>query len=243
MSAKKDKNENENSGVSRKLFENLYNVNPEKVPWGYNTPDADIIPLIDKLDVPPNARVLDAGCGNGKNSVYLREKGFETYGFDISSKAIAFAHKSIPTGDFVVADAVSLPYAEEVFDLIVDVGLLHSIPPDAWESYKKETNRILKPKGYYFLRSFHRPLNYPPDKPILYENTDQTGRSYFERDPNKEQFPIWGFNIPQIRDFFKEFKIRVERYSNLGGGDRLYVVMSKEEKKGKGPWYKRVLKT
>jgi len=242
MSAKKDENEKENSAASRILFENLYNVNPENVPWGYDTPDADIIPFIDKLDVPPKARVLDAGCGNGKNSVYLREKGFEVYGFDISARAIAFAHGKIPTGDFVVADARSLPYADEAFDVIVDVGLLHSIPPDAWASYKKEAFRILKSKGYYFLRAFHRPLNYPPDKPILYENTDQTGRSYFERDLNKEQFPIWGFNIPQIRDFFKEFKIRVERYSNLGGGDRLYVVMSKEGKRREGePWYKRVL--
>jgi hypothetical protein len=60
MSADSGDNEKKNSVPSRRLFENLYNVNPENVPWGYDTPDSDIIPFIDKLDVPPNAKILDS---------------------------------------------------------------------------------------------------------------------------------------------------------------------------------------
>jgi len=169
---------------------------------------------------------LDAGCGNGKNTIYLREKGSEIYGFDISDTAVAVAKERVPSGHFVVADAKNLPYVDDCFDIIVDVGLLHCIPPDGWERLKNEFFRILRPKGYYFLRVFSRPRDYPPEKPLFYENVDQTGRTFYERDPSREQIPTWSFNFTQIRAIFREFRTESEFYS----GNRIIVIMSKEGK-------------
>ncbi|MDQ1281549.1 MAG: hypothetical protein QG670_2814 [Thermoproteota archaeon] len=210
----------------RRLYESLYNVNPEKVPWGYHTPDSDLIYIIERLNVPPGLKVLDGGCGNGKNSDYLFKKGFEIHGFDISAKAVATAKKKIPSGHFLVADAKNLPYIDGYFDIVVDVGLLHCLPPEEWEPFKREVFRILKTKGYYFLREYHRPSDCPPEKPLLYENTDQSGRTFFRRDSMREQIPVWSFTIAQIRDLFREYRIRAEFY----GPNRLMVLISKEEK-------------
>ena len=225
MKKRNNKNKDEQEVRYRILYDAFYSINPKNVPWGYETHDSDLAYFIEQLTFKSNVKVLDAGCGNGKNSAYLAEKGFEIYGFDISVKAITVARKKVPLGHFIVADAKSLPYVDEAFDLIVDVGLLHCIPPDGWESFKREVFRILRTNGYYFLRAYHRPLGYPPEKPLFYENVDQSGRSYFERDPSCEQIPIWSFNIPQIRNFFREFKIKTQRY----GPNRLLVLISKEK--------------
>lgn len=210
----------------RRLYESLYKVNPKNVPWGFDTPDSDLIYIMERLSVPPSAKVLDAGCGNGKNSAYLFKKGFETHGFDISAKAVATAKKKAPLGHFLVADAKNLPYVDGYFDIVVDVGLLHCLPPEGWEPFKREVFRILKTKGYYFLREYHRPPDCPPEKPLLYENTDQSGRTFFDKDSTREQIPVWSFTISQIRDLFREYRIRAELY----GPNRLMVLISKEEK-------------
>jgi SAM-dependent methyltransferase len=234
-------NEGENEGkeekeiVYRILYDTLYSVNPKNVPWGYETPDSDLAYIMKRINIQSNAKVLDAGCGNGKNSAYLEEKGFEIYGFDLSTQAIAVARKKVSSGHFMVADAKNLPYADETFDLIVDVGLLHCIPPEGWEPFKREVFRILKVKGYYFLREYHRPSGYPPEKPLFYENVDQSGRTFFEKDITREQIPVWSFNIPQIRDFFREYRIRAELY----GPNRLLVLVSKEKKEVKS-WRERI---
>jgi len=50
--------------------------------------------LIGLLKLPAESRVLDCGCGRGRHSIYLSEKGFDVAGIDISEKNIAEAKKS-----------------------------------------------------------------------------------------------------------------------------------------------------
>lgn len=210
----------------RDLFEALYRANSNDLPWEHEDPDPDLIDFTEKLNVPPNSRVLDAGCGNGKNLIYLKKKGFEVHGFDISKTAVALAKERVPLSHLIIADARNLPYGDVCFDFIVDIGLLHCVPPNGWESFKNEVFRVLKPRGYYYLREFHRQAIHPPDRPLFYENVDQTGRTYNERDQSRDQIPMWGFTLPQIRAIFREFKIETE----LSIGNRILVLMSKGEK-------------
>ena len=50
--------------------------------------------LISLLKIPSGSSILDCGCGKGRHSIYLNEKGFEVTGIDISEKSILEAKKS-----------------------------------------------------------------------------------------------------------------------------------------------------
>ena len=51
--------------------------------------------LIALLKIPSGSSILDCGCGKGRHSIYLSEKGFEVTGIDISKKNIADAKKEV----------------------------------------------------------------------------------------------------------------------------------------------------
>src|SRR5271154_6395642 len=85
------------------------------------------------LDLKGNERVLDIGCGNGKNTSEIAARVAEgsVVGVDFSSNMVAFASsqygESHPNLKFQVADARYLPFAAE-FDLVVSFNALHWVP-------------------------------------------------------------------------------------------------------------------
>ena len=51
--------------------------------------------FIEENKIKPPKKVLDLGCGNGKNAKWLVERGFEVYGVDFSESAIKFARRNV----------------------------------------------------------------------------------------------------------------------------------------------------
>jgi ubiquinone/menaquinone biosynthesis C-methylase UbiE len=86
--------------------------------------------------VADNCSILDLGCGNGRNIVYLvsLDRGFEIVGLDFSSRMLRLAgdkFKSFSTGNnvkLVSGDIVKLPFAKGAFDSILFVATLHHLP-------------------------------------------------------------------------------------------------------------------
>lgn len=204
-------------------FNKIYTLNPEKVPWGYKHTDLDFICIVERLHFMSNAKILDMGCGNGKNAIYLEARKFKVWGFDISEKAVSVAKRRVSSGNFIVADVAQLPYKRKYFDIIIDWGLFHCIPVRKRSCVKKEILRILKPGGYYIMRTFFCPKGHPARTPLFYESLDQTGRTK-ERDVSRQQFPVWGLNFCQIANIFScGFMIKNKFYS----GNRIITVISK----------------
>lgn len=104
--------------------------------------------------------VLDAGCGNGRNSNYLIKAGVDVYGADTSEKAIQQIRKSaaqispeIPWQHFIVADLASLPYASDMFDVVICSAVLHFAKDKAhFRSIVQGLWHVLKPEGMLFCR-------------------------------------------------------------------------------------------
>ena len=105
-------------------------------------------------------RVLDAGCGGGRNLIYFFRNGFNTSGVDQSTEAIAQIQSlaaqlapHLPSDNFRVAAIEQMPFDDESFDVVISSAVLHFARDDAhWHSMVREMWRVLKPGGIFFAR-------------------------------------------------------------------------------------------
>ncbi len=103
-------------------------------------------------------KVLDVGSGNGYVlSKYARE-GAEVWGIDLTPTAIALCRQRFALldlrGQFAVANAEQLPFADDSFDCVCSMGVLHHTPDTA--AAVNEIFRVLKPGGRLIVMFYHR---------------------------------------------------------------------------------------
>ncbi len=97
-------------------------------------------------------RVLDLGCGNGRNIIYFDEKLADYYGADISVELIKEARKKYPQKNFRVDNALNLSFKDRFFDKVYSIAVLHQIPSkDLRLQFLNEAKRVLRPKGLLIL--------------------------------------------------------------------------------------------
>lgn len=88
-------------------------------------------------------RILDAGCGSGRNAHYLLREGFAVYGVDENPRAAADC----------VATLDALPFSDRDFDVVICSAVLHFARDDAhFEGMVGELFRVLRPGGLFFAR-------------------------------------------------------------------------------------------
>jgi SAM-dependent methyltransferase len=105
-------------------------------------------------------RILDAGCGGGRNLVFFLREGFDVWGVDESVEAIAhtrqLAARLAPrlTADrFRVEPVESLSHADGSMDVVLSSAVLHFARDDAhWLAMVREMWRVLAPGGMLFAR-------------------------------------------------------------------------------------------
>lgn len=98
-----------------------------------------------------NGRVLELGCGVGQNCDYLREKGFEVVGIDLSEALLSEARKRFSKIKFEKMDARKLRFEEKSFDAVFAIGLFHHLNKGEQEKTIKKIERILKPDRVFFV--------------------------------------------------------------------------------------------
>jgi ubiquinone/menaquinone biosynthesis C-methylase UbiE len=75
--------------------------------------------------------VLDAGCGEGKNAMFLARRGANVLGVDVSATAIDNGKRSFFDSDRVtwkVADILDLSFHDRTLDVVLAYGLFHCLP-------------------------------------------------------------------------------------------------------------------
>lgn len=119
--------------------------------------------LFDQLqrgNIAPGMRVLDAGCGGGRNLVYLLREGYEVFGADASAEAVehlrSVAAKLAPgldAANFHVEPIEAMSFPEEFADVVIVSAVLHFARDDAhFEAMLRGAWRALKPGGLLFCR-------------------------------------------------------------------------------------------
>src|SRR3989304_4117596 len=107
-------------------WDQIYRKYPlEEMGWELGKPRPILREYIERGLI-KKGKALDICCGAGTNTVYLAEKGFGVIGIDISPTAIEYARKKAEKAkvkiDFSVEDFTKLPFADEEFDFVFDMG-------------------------------------------------------------------------------------------------------------------------
>ena len=124
--------------------------------------DIDIY-LFDQLHrgrIAEGMKVLDAGCGAGRNLVYLHRRGFDVWGTDGDERAITAARAqatilaaSLPADRFRVEPVERMSFENETFDVVISSAVLHFASDEQhWGAMLREMWRVLKRGGLFFAR-------------------------------------------------------------------------------------------
>lgn len=128
-----------------------------ELPWELGRPRPQLVALLESGKVEPG-KALDLCCGAGTNTIYIASKGFEVFAMDISEKAVEIAtNKAASAGvkiDFQVGNSVYLPFDDEKFNFVFDMGCFHHIHLADREKFIKGIRRVLKKEGTYFMTCF-----------------------------------------------------------------------------------------
>lgn len=119
-------------------------------------PDENLVRFIeDELSIKD---VLELGCGEGRNAIYMAKKEKKVTAIDFSGVSIANAkeraQKEAVEIDFVKGNIFSYNYGGKVYDFIYDSGLFHHLAPHRRLQYIEMINQLLKPGGYFGLVCF-----------------------------------------------------------------------------------------
>lgn len=155
-----------------------------------------------KKTLNPTARVLDIGCGNGRNLIYLtREFGCRGMGIDSSDEAIRLAREGgwrLPL-EFragTIIEPLSVP--DSSIDLALDMMTSHVLREEGRARYLREIERILKPGGWLLFKTHLKEGDIHSRRLLKYHAADEKDSYIHPRLGVYEH--VW--SETEIREFF-----------------------------------------
>ncbi len=111
-------------------------------------------------NIAPGMRILDAGCGYGRNLVHLLREGAEIFAVDASPEGVAHVRRlaamlapQLPAENFQVAPIEQMPFAEGFADVVICNSVLHfARNAGHFRAMLAELWRVLRPGGMLFCR-------------------------------------------------------------------------------------------
>ncbi|MEH7443955.1 class I SAM-dependent methyltransferase [Bacillus sp. JJ1122] len=138
-------------------WDHFYSDRGRKVPFFRNDPDENVVEYFETEKL-SKGKVLELGCGPGRNAIYFAEKGCVVDAVDQSEEGIGWANeraseKNIEV-NFIKTNIFDLEIEEATYDIVYDSGCFHHIAPHRRMNYLELVNRALKPGGSFALTCF-----------------------------------------------------------------------------------------
>ena len=132
--------------------------------WWYRGRRTVLEGVIASMRLPARARILDAGCGSGRNMIELARHGTVT-GIEVSETSVCLA-RAREVGEVVEGSILEMPFAADSFDLAVTLDVIEHLEDDL--GALRELRRTVAPGGsllvtvpaYPWLWSGHDEINH-----------------------------------------------------------------------------------
>ena len=133
--------------------------------------------------LPSNSKVLDIGCGNGKNMLYGAQR-HNMLGLEDSK---ALCDICISRGlNVIQGSALTLPFADNSFDAIIMIAVIHHIDPSQHHIILNEIKRVLRPEGKCLI------TNWATEQPNNSKRSFTTGLNLVTwKGKDDEPLPYW----------------------------------------------------
>ncbi|CQR73520.1 Tellurite methyltransferase [Sporomusa ovata DSM 2662] len=129
----------------------------KEIPFFVEFPDENLVSYFHKGFL-TKGKVLEFGCGNGRNAIFFAQQGCTVDAIDISNVSIEWgkelALKYKANINFTCKSVYDLDLAINTYDIIYDSGCLHHITPHRRIGYINLIKKALKPGGYFGLTCF-----------------------------------------------------------------------------------------
>lgn len=124
-------------------------VHSEDIQWFSKEPSPIVSEVIGESSLTKTAKLLEIGCGEGRDAGYLLTKGYDVLATDVSEEAVAYCRKRYPEYEkqFSVLDCVTEKLSER-FDFIYAVAVVHMLVLDEdRDGFYRFVREHLKPEG------------------------------------------------------------------------------------------------
>ncbi|MGH1141372.1 class I SAM-dependent methyltransferase [Bacillus pseudomycoides] len=139
------------------FWDDFYSNREKGVPFFTNKPDENLVNYFEKKLLNPG-KVLELGCGPGRNAIYFAEKGCLVDAVDLSQESIQWATERAKEKNvninFIYNNIFDLQIEEGTYDIVYDSGCFHHIAPHRRMSYINLVKKALKPGGYFAITCF-----------------------------------------------------------------------------------------
>lgn len=146
----------------KSIWDEIYRKTENKPGWDLPGADPNMTDLIGKHGGKDDSmRILDVGCGNGRNAPVAESLGAAYCGTDFSSSAVAHCRELYPDRDFFIQDICADLEGTELgesgpYDVVMDCGCFHAIPTQQRGAYIANAALLCRPGGLLVIGSWHR---------------------------------------------------------------------------------------
>lgn len=124
----------------------------------------------------PGIKILDVGCGAGREAHFFEELGFDVTAFDGSEEMIKLARQILKKPPFLMRFQ-DMNFSEEFDGIWAAASLIH-VPPHELKDIISRIGRALKPEGIFFANFKHGEGEYTQEERTFYYMTEESLRPY-----------------------------------------------------------------
>ena len=165
---------------------------------------------------------LDMGCGMGRNSVFMAERGFDVYAFDLSDESVKRTLENAQKAGAVlkevrVADMLFMPYADNTFDCLFAMYVVSHTDTAGFKKVVGEIKRVLKVGGeaYFTVLSSDADCLKNADNQVIDAHT-----VLLNEDGPEKGVPHFAIGEGDLQKFFGDFEIvEITKTRQIAGND------------------------
>ena len=141
-----------------KFWDDFYSNREKGIPFFANKPDENLVDYFENVLAGSSGKVLELGCGPGRNAIYLAGKGYAVDAVDLSEQSLRWATERAKERDlrvnFIHNNIFDIEIEDGTYDIVYDSGCFHHIAPHRRMSYINLVQKALKPGGYFAITCF-----------------------------------------------------------------------------------------